>query len=63
MKLPFKTPGPPNKMPRGVKYAWGGIMTLLLAGSMYLDRGHELMPLIHRAIDLMQVQTAPIPNK
>jgi hypothetical protein len=50
-------------MPRGVKYAWGGIMTLLLAGSMYLDRGHELMPLIHRAIDLMQVQTAPIPNK
>lgn len=51
------------KMPRTVKYAWGAAVTLLLGLSLAVDRGSEWMPLVHRAIDLLQTQTAPTENK
>ena len=56
------TPDLPQ-MPRALKYAWGVGVTLLVGLSLVLDRGSAWMPLVHRAIDLMQTQTAPIENK
>jgi len=50
-------------MPRTVKYAWGAAVTLLLGLSLMIDRGSEWLPLVHRAIDLLQTKTAPIENK
>ncbi len=50
-------------MPRGLKYLWGLVMTLLLATSLLLERGSPWMPLVNRAIDLMQQQTAPTENR
>lgn len=50
-------------MPRGLKYLWGLVMTLLLAASLLLERGSPWMPLVNRAIDLMQQQTAPTENR
>jgi hypothetical protein len=50
---------PVPQMPRALKYAWGVGMTALLASSLLLDRGSDWMPLINRAIDLLQQQTAP----
>jgi hypothetical protein len=51
------------QMPRELKYAWGVGMTLLLAASLLLDRGSAWMPLVHRAIDLLQQQTIPTGSK
>lgn len=51
------------RMPRAIKYAWGVGVTLLLGLSLVLDRGSAWMPLVHRAIDLLQNQTAPIENR
>ena len=51
------------QMPRAIKYAWGVGVTLLVGLSLVLDRGSAWMPLVHRAIDLLQSQTAPIENK
>ena len=51
------------QMPRAMKYAWGVGMTLLLGLSLVVDRGSDWMPLINRAIDLLQLQTAPTGNK
>jgi hypothetical protein len=51
------------QMPRAIKYAWGVGVTLLVGLSLVLDRGSAWMPLVHRAIDLLQTQTAPIENK
>jgi hypothetical protein len=51
------------QMPRALKYAWGVGVTLLVGLSLVLDRGSAWMPLVHRAIDLLQSQTAPIENK
>ena len=51
------------QMPRALKYAWGVGVTLLVALSLVVDRGSAWMPLIHRAIDLLQTQTAPTENK
>lgn len=53
----------PSPMPRSVKYAWGIGLTVLVALSMVVDRSSPFMPLIHRAIDALQIQTAPIENK
>lgn len=50
-------------MPRAIKYAWGLGMTALLAASLLLDRGSDWMPLINRAIDLLQQQTVPTESK
>lgn len=55
--------GPVPQMPRAIKYAWGLGMTALLAASLLLDRGSDWMPLINRAIDLLQQQTAPTENR
>ena len=63
MKFPGKPPVPEGKMPRGLKYAWGAGLTLLVGLSLALDRGSDWMPLIHRAIDLLQTQTAPTSSK
>jgi hypothetical protein len=52
-----------SRMPRALKYAWGLGVTLLVGLSLVLDRGSAWMPLVHRAIDLMQTQTAPIESK
>jgi hypothetical protein len=51
------------KMPRTVKYVWGAAVTLLLGMSLVIDRGSAWMPLVHRAIDLLQTQTAPTENR
>lgn len=51
------------QMPRAMKYAWGVGMTLLLGLSLVVDRGSDWMPLINRAIDLLQLQTAPTGSK
>ena len=51
------------QMPRAMKYAWGVGMTLLLGLSLVVDRGSDWMPLINRAIDLLQLQTVPTENK
>ena len=51
------------QMPRAIKYAWGVGVTLLVGLSLVVDRGSAWMPLIHRAIDLMQTQTAPTENR
>lgn len=51
------------QMPRALKYAWGVGVTLLVGLSLVVDRGSAWMPLIHRAIDLLQTQTAPTENK
>lgn len=51
------------QMPRSLKYAWGAGVTLLVGLSLVVDRGSAWMPLIHRAIDLLQTQTAPTENK
>lgn len=51
------------QMPRSVKYAWGVALTLLVALSLVLDRGSAWMPLVHRAIDLLQTQTAPTESR
>lgn len=63
-------PEPPKRetadfpqMPRAIKYTWGVGVTLLVGLSLVLDRGSAWMPLVHRAIDLLQTQTAPIENK
>lgn len=50
-------------LPRPLKYAWGVGMTLLIAGSLLLDRESEWLPLVHRAIDLMQQMHAPTDNR
>lgn len=50
-------------LPRQVKYAWGIALTALVALSMFVDRSSVWMPLIHRAIDALQVQTAPSENR
>ena len=54
---------PPSPMPRSVKYAWGLAVSALLALSFFVDQASPLMPLLHRAIDALQTQTAPIENK
>jgi hypothetical protein len=51
------------QMPRPVKYAWGVAMTLLVVLSLTLDKGSALMPLVHRAIDALQLQTAPTDSR
>ena len=51
------------QMPRALKYAWGVGVTLLVGLSLVVDRGSAWMPLIHRAIDLLQTQTAPTENR
>lgn len=51
------------QMPRPVKYAWGFSMTLLVVLSLTLDKGSALMPLVHRAIDALQLQTAPTDSR
>ena len=51
------------QMPRALKYAWGVGVTLLVGLSLVVDRGSAWMPLIHRAIDLLQTQTVPTENK
>jgi hypothetical protein len=51
------------QMPRAIKYAWGVGVTLLVGLSLVVDRGSAWMPLIHRAIDLLQTQTAPTENR
>ena len=50
-------------MPRPLKYFWGLAMTVLLALSLALDRGSDWMPLVHRAIDALQLQTTPTGNR
>jgi hypothetical protein len=54
---------PLPQMPREMKYAWGVAMTVLVTLSLLLDRGSAWMPLIHKAIDALQVQTAPNESK
>lgn len=58
-------PGSDNlpKMPRFLKYAWGVGVTVLLSLSLVLDQGSAWLPLVHRAIDLLQNQTAPTESK
>ena len=50
-------------LPRPLKYAWGVGMTLLIAASLLLDRGSEWLPLVNRAIDLLQQMNAPTENR
>lgn len=56
-------PDPPSPMPRSVKYAWGLAVSALLALSFFVDQASPLMPLLHRAIDALQTQTAPIESR
>ena len=56
-------PGSLPQMPRALKYAWGVGVTLLMGLTLVLDSGSAWMPLVHRAIDLLQNQTAPIENR
>lgn len=58
-----KAQGSIPQMPRTVKYAWGVVVTILLGLSLVLDRGNPWLPLLNRAIDLMQEQTAPTGNR
>lgn len=51
------------RMPRGLKYAWGVGVTVLLALSLAVDRNSAWLPLINRAIDILQQQNAPIENR
>ena len=50
-------------LPRPLKYAWGVGMTLLIAASLLLDRGSEWLPLVNRAIDLLQQMNSPTENR
>lgn len=52
-----------SSLPRPLKYTWGVGLTLLVGLSLVLDRGSAWMPLVHRAIDLMQTQTAPTESR
>jgi hypothetical protein len=56
-------PGNLPQMPRALKYAWGVGVTLLMSLTLVLDSGSAWMPLVHRAIDLLQNQTAPTESK
>lgn len=53
----------PLRMPRELKYAWAAGVTLLLGLSLAVDRNSSWLPLIHRAIDLLQQQTTPIERR
>jgi len=61
-QLKRDTPDLPQ-MPRALKYAWGVGVTLLMGLTLVLDSGSAWMPLVHRAIDLLQNQSAPIENR
>lgn len=57
-----RPPTPPDRwpqMPRQIKYAWGLLVSLLLTVSLTMEGGSDWLPLVHRAIDLLQ-QMAPI---
>lgn len=51
------------RMPRRLKYAWGVGVTVLLALSLAVDRNSAWLPLINRAIDILQQQNTPIENR
>lgn len=58
-----RKPEPSSPIPRSVKYAWGVAVSALLLLSFYVDQASPFMPLIHRAIDALQTQTAPIESR
>lgn len=51
------------KTPRTVKWIWGGTLTVLMVLSLVVDRGSVWAPLIQKAIDTLQLQTAPNESK
>lgn len=58
-----KAQDPAKRAPRALKYAWAGLMTLLLVASVTLEKGSVFMPLINTAIDLMQQQSTSTPGR
>lgn len=46
-----------------MRYGWAVVVSLLLGLSLLLDRNNAWLPLINRAIDLLQQQSAPIENR
>ncbi len=46
-------------MPRGLKYVWALVMTFLLSASFAVEGHSEWLPVLHRAIDVLQ-HLAPI---
>ena len=59
----MKRTEPVRKLPRGVKYAWGVGVTVLLASALLMDRQSPWLPLVNQAIDIIQQQSGPSPNK
>lgn len=54
---------PKHPLPRPVKYVWGFAVSALLLISLATDQNNKWAPLIHQAIDLLQLQAAPTSNK
>jgi hypothetical protein len=54
---------PKRPLPRSVKYLWGLAVSVLLVISLATDQDSKWAPLIHQAIDLLQLQTAPTSNR
>lgn len=50
---------PQGPSPRPLRYGWAVVVSLLLGLSLLLDRNSAWLPLINRAIDLIQLQIAP----
>lgn len=45
---------------RSLKFLWAAAVSVLLALSLTLDRSSPLLPLVHRAIDFLQAERAPL---
>jgi len=56
-----ESPLPP--MPREIKWIWGGTLTVFVLLSLVVDRGSAWAPLIHQAIDALQLHNAPTESK
>jgi hypothetical protein len=54
---------PKRSLPRPVKYVWGFAISALLLVSLATDQNSKWAPLIHQAIDLLQLQAAPTSSK
>jgi hypothetical protein len=52
-----------QQLPRSVKYFWGLGVSFLLVLSIATEHDSKWLPLIHQAIDLLQLQMAPTSSK
>jgi hypothetical protein len=54
---------PLPQLPRPLKYAWGVLMTALLAASMLLEQGSIWRPLVNCSIDCLHRQRPATGNR